>query len=110
MMHSTRRNACFICNHISEFEELRVANIEIFNSNNVNIETLNEHYGKENCVDSDLKTKCKSAIFENPSNPSGFTLELQGPHDVEIKSVTIYSPLEDGEYEPAGHAIKVKTN
>ena len=71
---------------------------------------MNALYGKENCIDSDLKTKCKSAIFENPANPSGFTLELQGPYDVEIKSMTIYSPLEDREWEPAGRAIKVESN
>ena len=92
-------------------EELRVANIELFNAgNSLNIETLNEFHVKENCIDSDLKTKCKSTPFENPSNPSGLELELQAPYDVEIKSVTIYSPLEDREYEPAGHLIRVQTN
>ena len=89
-------------------EELRVENIERFNSNSLNIQTLDEFHAKENCIDSDLKTKCKSTLFENPDNPSG--LKLQVPNDVEIKSVTIYSPLEDTEYEPAGHLIRVQTN
>ena len=90
-------------------EELRVANIELWNSNPVDLTELEEHYPKENCIDSNLKTKCKSAIHENPANPSGLKLELEGPDDVEIKSITIYSPLEDSEYDPAGHSIKVLT-
>ena len=59
----------------------------------------------KNCIDSNLETTCKSAIHENPANPSGLKFELEGLDDVEIKSITINSPLED----PASHSIKLLT-
>ena len=89
-------------------EELRPVDISLWNSNpGGDLKKLEENYLKENCIDSNLETKCKSAIRENPDNPSGLKLELAD--GVEIKSVTIYSPLEDKEYNPEGHSIKVLT-
>lgn len=65
-------------------------------------------YSAEHCVDSDLRTKCKSSDTEHPGYPSAIKLELQGSTDYEIKSVTIYSPFEDQSYQPEGHNFQVE--
>ena len=66
-------------------------------------------YQKDHCIDSDMSTVCKSAQEDNIKSPAAIKLKLRGSSDHAIKSVTIYSPIDDDSYDPADRIIKVKT-
>ena len=72
--------------------------VNVIQSNDVfNPEGL--EFGPENCFDASLDTKCMSGSL-GPKYKRAFALELEGPQDIdlEVKSVSIYSPLTDARY------------
>ena len=94
-------------NYISDFLDLMVARVQYDTAVKLPVYNPTLEYKGEHCIDSDLRTSCKSSDITHPEYPSAIKLELQGPSDHEIKSVTIYSPIEDQSYQPDGHDFKV---
>ena len=93
---------------VSDLLDLRVARVQYDTLVKTPIYRPAPEYREENCIDADLTTNCKSSDIEHPEHPSAIKLELQGPSDYEIKSVTIYSPIEDQSHQPDGHRFKVQ--
>ena len=92
---------------ISDVHDLMIARI-VYPSLLLPLYTPTEDYQEANCIDSDLRTKCKSNSSPHPEYSSALKLELQGLWHFEIRSVTIHSPLEETSYQADGRVFKVR--
>ena len=61
-----------------------------------------------NCKDSDLTTSCRLPAASSAQHSTAIALELVGDFEINVKSVTIYTPQTgvDG-YDPGVHDIEV---
>ena len=61
-----------------------------------------------NCKDSDLTTSCRLPAASSAQHSTAIALELVGDFEINVKSVTIYTPQTDVDgYDPGVHDIEV---
>ena len=86
-----------------------VALIQSQDDDTAGIDNLNN---LKNCFDANLNTKCMSGSSGKKEYNRAFALKLKTPSediDLEIKSVSIYSPSTDDRYHSPKHGYKVGT-
>ena len=89
-----------------------VALIQSQDDDTAGIDNLNNFNNLKNCFDANLNTKCMSGSSGKKEYNRAFALKLKTPSediDLEIKSVSIYSPSTDDRYHSPKHGYKVGT-